>query len=1134
MIKIKNNFLHSSKLISLGLASLALNGCGSGDDNGSNNNVSYQQDSVIQVVARDAILNTELGSDAYTVDLSSIVLEETKSSTFRLSDVSVINNDLSCNPTSIAQHSFTVRRNQAKVCDYEYAVVATNQTEASSAMVRVVVSNDENFQLPPLSQAALINEIKTTTDPDYSYEPITINLIDELQLAGTDVSGWTLSSSVTQPFAKGSTVVVDTTNHTITYTPAPGTSGVDRLMYSYTDNTEGQAYSGSIDIAVAENANQGIELLEEHVIYTANGKSYMPLADAIKGVTIDVSPYVKSIDGDDIQLIYVKSLTAPLTEIPAAQANNMTNMSFTFKASTQNVHAVTYVVSDHKGSYQIGHISVTVLDESTLPPWVDVTHAPSNTLFYAPKALNVAIANSYPFDESISARVSGQNYTIAGLYDEHVEEYCYQLGAELATSEEIKSLVDRGWLSTALWPSSAEYLVIDRASGDFKLIDISSPAYSINTGTLDTPESEISYFPACVVRSSATDRMLTSIQLTAKQRSGTSSISVPNGHSIAVDLTGYFNDGSSENLITNDPTGVSFTQSINLLTQGSGSELSYFTGHTKGVTDLTGHYYESQEQLRSNITVVNVTDAVAVSGTLDISVGTAPMGTEVTLDGRISYSDSSSKSISEETNITWLIDGAEFSGSHSLIDSITFDGSSWKLKTSSQNKGDVEIAWKINNVYSNTKTLSVIDAIIVSLKSIVSKDSVTDVESNSFPIGRLFYFTVMGNYSDGSIRDITSEIKQTGWEFDTGYLEQSSSSDNEFKGQAANSSNNTCGGVGVVVTAWIDGYSICGSVEITDAYLTSIAITPSNVDLPRGTQGSLKVEGNYSDGRSSVDITSICSLQSSNVSNVTVTNAGVITAINSATIGGTSTITSTCNTPYGDLTDQSVVTVTDALLESIVITEETNRTSAGRGEQLWYLATGYYSDGSDSLITRKVSWHAGHTYGGSDYANMDIFSSGQIRFGLQAKYTSQPLNIWAELDGVRSPALSLTMLDIIWRSDGNEYRYYTAPLGKTTYNTYHGGRVCQDLKDAKYGGSSSAWYWERMNTTQLRAYYDITISVQYPGSYYSNLFELDNSWFWSSVSKNGNSAYTFNIESGSTSYDWKTSQYNYMCIRVYK
>ncbi|WP_170964662.1 hypothetical protein, partial [Vibrio sp. F13] len=89
----------------------------------------------------------------------------------------------SCSPISIEQQSFTINRKQATVCDYAYAVIANNQTdvnEHSSGMVRVVVSDGDMFQLPALSHVAKINEVNTTTDPDYNYEPIQINLINEL------------------------------------------------------------------------------------------------------------------------------------------------------------------------------------------------------------------------------------------------------------------------------------------------------------------------------------------------------------------------------------------------------------------------------------------------------------------------------------------------------------------------------------------------------------------------------------------------------------------------------------------------------------------------------------------------------------------------------------------------------------------------------------------------------------------------------------------------------------------------------------------------------------------------------------------------------------------------------------------
>ncbi len=1120
MRRIKHNFMSSSKFISLFLSTLTLSACGDGDESST-----QPTDPVIQVVAQDALLNTELGNDGYKVDLSSIVLSSSSTSAFRLSDVSLVNSDSSCQPTTVEEQSFTVSRSQAKVCDYEYAVAANNQTTAttqSSAMVRVVVSNDSDVQLPALSQVTLINESDTTTDSKYSYEPLKINLIDELNALATDVSGLVLSSSVSQPFAKGSTVTVDTTNHVIEYIPAPGESGLDRLMYSYTDTSAGEAYSGTIDIAIAENANQGIELLIPNAIYGLDGKTYVPLADAKNGVEIDVysdeNPYVESLDGDDIQLIYVKSLTAPQTGIDSANEDDPTNTKFTFTASTQNVHYVTYVVSDHKGSYQIGHVSVTVLDENQLPPWVDVTHAPSNTLFYAPKSLNVAIANSYPFDASISTRVLNQNYKVAGLYHDYVTDYCEQLGAELATSEEIKSLVDRGWLNTALWPTGESYLVNDRLSGALKLIDIAEAAYSIDTTTLATPNDDQAYFPACVVRADITDRMLTSLQLTAKQRAGTTSISVPNGKSLNTLLTGYFNDGSVENdMWAFDSTLTTFEQSNPILNRDSQG----FTAHTLGNTELYGQYNASADPLRSNITQVEVTDAIATDGTLSVSSTNVPAGSGITLDGQIVYSDSTSASVASEANITWVIDSSEYTGpgSHPYVDSITYNGSTWTLVASSTEQGSFTINWLIDGISSNEKTITVVDAVVASLESIVAKDSITLAEANSFPIGRSFYFTVMGKFTDGIIRDVTADIQQADWEYNSGYVTQSDTSFNQFTGHTAHSWDNTCGGVGVPMKAWINGLSICASVEITDAYLTSVSLSPETKSFAKGLTEQLTATGLYSDNTLK-SVNSLCSWISSKPSIAAVTQTGSV----SASEVGNSTITATCSTPYGDVSDSSEITVTAAELVSIVASPTSWRMS--RFETQTLKAMGTYTDGDEKDISTAVSWSSTTTP-----STLSI-SGNSVTIGLNPR-RDLSINFIAKLDGKESNEINLRPYNSFIVPSMN-MKFTFPSMKKVNQSTAEAS--CQYPNTLDYVTDWDTGSWLIPSQATLRNLHasgrgpDVFNAFYYSRNDNGEEFGT-NYWTWNTYSFNKGG--TTNIYTGSNYNPWRTDAFSYMCYQSY-
>ncbi|MCW8345508.1 Ig-like domain-containing protein [Vibrio sp. ZSDZ65] len=1120
MRKGRHRLLYNSKVISLGLVTLALNGCGTGEEEPSS-----PQDSIVEVFAQDALLKTEINDSGYIVDLSTIVLANQSDNVFRLSDVSVINSNSSCSPMSIEQQSFTINRKQAKVCDYAYAVIANNQAdvnEHSSGMVRVVVSDGDMFQLPALSHVAKINEVNTTTDPDYNYEPIQISLINELSLVGTDVSNWTLSPSITQPYTKGSLVNVDVTNHLIEYIPAPGTSGIDRLMYSYIDDSAGQAYSGVIDIAVAENANQGIELLTPNAIYGLNGKTYVPLKDAINGIEIDVSPYVNSLDGDDIQLIYVKSLTAPQTSIDGANQNNLTNTKFTFKASTQNVHFVTYAVSDHKGSYQIGHISVTVLDENDIAPWVDVTDEQSNTLFYAPKTLNVAIANSYTFDESITTRVSGINYSVAGLYSDSVIEYCSQLSAELATSEELKSLVDRGWLNTALWPQNSEYLVLDRISGDIKILDISAGAYTIDITTLDNPLSDISYYPACVEKSDATDRMLVSLQLSAKLRSGTTSISVPNGKSINTTLTGYFNDGSVENdMLLFDKSLTTFVQSSQLLTQDSFG----FIAHTIGNTDLYGQYNANKDPLRSNIIDIEVTTAVVTKGTLSVSSHTVPQGSTITLDGQIEYSDNSSSLVSDEASITWMIDGTEYTGpgSHNYVDDITYDGSNWTLKSSDINQGSFDISWIIDGIWSNLQTVTIVEAALVNLESIVTKDSTSHLVANEFAIGRPFYFTVMGKFTDDVLRDVTSMIEQQNWEYDSSYVNQSSTSFNQFTGHAVNRNTNDCG-YGQPIKAWLNGLSICKSVIIAESYLMSLTLTPSHHTLPRGTKVDITATGTYSDGSSQTVNGLECTWTSSNTNRATVDNYGKVTTNSSSQLGDV-TIMAVCPARYGtgSVSSSAIISVTGASLVSINASPGSWRMS--RLETKALTAIGVYSDGTTADISNTVSW----SKTSSGYDSSLTINGAQVTVGIG--YTrSGSLDFVAKLNGITSDTVTLTLYNSFYVS-GIDMRF-TLPSRRKA--SQEGAKnVCDDPASAQ----NEDWgdgVWTQLSSSTSDRLYDTGVAKEVHDMFVNRLNDDGDPygtyyWVWNPVNGKPNYGYKYNMSARSSLAAHKTEWNTYIC-----
>ena len=140
---------------------------------------------------------------------------------------------------------------------------------------------------------------------------------------------------------------------------------------------------------------------------------------------------------------------------------------------------------------------------------------------------------------------------------------------------------------------------------------------------------------------------------------------------------------------------------------------------------------------------------------------------------------------------------------------------------------------------------------------------------------------------------------------------------------------------------------ITGSTTLTVGApaLTSIAITPANPSIAKGTTQQFHATGTYSDG-STVDLTSSVAWASSNAGVASVSVSGLATGAGA----GTAQISATA----GAVTGATNLTVTAAKLISITVTPAGQ--SAKLGSKIQYKATGTYSDGSTQDLTASVTW----------------------------------------------------------------------------------------------------------------------------------------------------------------------------------
>ncbi len=207
------------------------------------------------------------------------------------------------------------------------------------------------------------------------------------------------------------------------------------------------------------------------------------------------------------------------------------------------------------------------------------------------------------------------------------------------------------------------------------------------------------------------------------------------------------------------------------------------------------------------------------------------------------------------------------------------------------------------------------------------------------PKGTSQQFTATGTYSDTTTQNITTTVT--------------------WASATTSVATITTGGIATAVaatgTSTISATlnSIVGSTVLTATTptLVSIAVTPANPTVPKGTSQQFTATGTYSD-TTTQNITATATWASATTSVATITTGGIATAV-AAT--GTSTISATLNSIVGS----TVLTAAPPTLQSIAVTPANPTVPKGTSQQ--FTATGTYSDTTTQNITTTVTWASGTT-----------------------------------------------------------------------------------------------------------------------------------------------------------------------------
>ncbi|MGO8857474.1 MAG: Ig-like domain-containing protein [Steroidobacteraceae bacterium] len=285
------------------------------------------------------------------------------------------------------------------------------------------------------------------------------------------------------------------------------------------------------------------------------------------------------------------------------------------------------------------------------------------------------------------------------------------------------------------------------------------------------------------------------------------------------------------------------------------------------------------------------------------------------------YSDGSRKDIS--ALVTWTSGAAN-------VATISNAGGSSGLATAVA-AGATTITAALGSVFG-TATLTVSAATLVSIGVTPATPSIAR--------GTQQQFTATGVYSDFSTQNLTAAVT---W-VSTAPSVASISTAAPTIGLASAASAGT-----TTITASLGAVSGSTTLTVTTATLVSIAITPSNATIAKGTDEVLAAIGTFSDN-STQNITGIVVWNSSAPAVASVASAAGSHEIASALMQGTATLTAA----FGGVSGSTGLTVSAATLVSIAVAPLNSSVANGTHEP--FTAIGTFTDNSTQNITTLVTW----------------------------------------------------------------------------------------------------------------------------------------------------------------------------------
>lgn len=327
----------------------------------------------------------------------------------------------------------------------------------------------------------------------------------------------------------------------------------------------------------------------------------------------------------------------------------------------------------------------------------------------------------------------------------------------------------------------------------------------------------------------------------------------------------------------------------------------------------------------SSTTFLTVTDAILESIEVTSATnGPIPKGTTRQFAAIGTFSDSSTKDLTQQ--VTWASSGT-------AVATVSNAAGSQGLAKAVAAGGPIDISATRGTIVGRA-SLTVTDATLVSIA--VTPPTAT------VPKGLTEEFTATGTYTDGSTKDITSEVTWSSSATAVATVSNAVGEQGTARGVEAGTatiraSSGTISGEGVLT--------------VSAAELTGISVTPGTASVAKGVQQQFTATGTYTD-LSTRDITKEVAWTSSDATIATVSNDASAAGRAFTLKVGEATITATS----GTLSDDALLTVTNAVLQTITVEPMPASLPAGTTKRL--KAVGNYSDGTTQDLTETATWRS--------------------------------------------------------------------------------------------------------------------------------------------------------------------------------